>query len=75
MSFVGLQLIGEKTKYALSKGLNVIACIGEKLEEREAGDTEKVVYRQTEALLRKFSWALTDSFFVLCKLSKPGSAY
>jgi len=46
-------LIGEKTKYALSQGLKVIACIGEKLEEREAGKTEEVVFRQTEALIGK----------------------
>lgn len=40
------QLIGEKVGYALSKGLNVIACIGELLSEREAGKTTEVVYRQ-----------------------------
>lgn len=40
------QLIGEKVKYALQSGLNVIPCIGEKLEEREAGKTEEVVFRQ-----------------------------
>ena len=36
------QLIAEKTKYALGKGLGVILCIGESLEQREAGDTFKV---------------------------------
>ncbi|OWF53871.1 triosephosphate isomerase B-like [Mizuhopecten yessoensis] len=45
------QLIGEKTKYALSQGLGVIACIGEKLDERESNKTEEVVFRQTEALI------------------------
>ncbi|KAK3103954.1 hypothetical protein FSP39_023221 [Pinctada imbricata] len=45
------QMVGEKTKHALEEGLSVIACIGEKLEEREAGQTEAVVFRQTEALL------------------------
>lgn len=45
------QLIGEKTKHALESGLKVIACIGEKLEEREAGQTMDVVCRQTKALL------------------------
>ncbi|KYM82083.1 Triosephosphate isomerase [Atta colombica] len=35
----------------------VIACIGEKLEEREAGKTEEVVYRQTKAIADKIkSW-------------------
>ena len=32
--------------YALSKGLGVIYCIGEKLEEREAGNTMAVNARQ-----------------------------
>ena len=46
-----LQLIGEKIAYALSVGLKVIACIGEKLEEREAGKTEEVVRKQTESII------------------------
>ncbi|GFP85949.1 triosephosphate isomerase chloroplastic [Phtheirospermum japonicum] len=33
------QFIGKKAAYALSEGLGVIACIGELLEEREAGKT------------------------------------
>lgn len=39
-------LIGKKIQYALEKGMQVIPCIGEKLEEREAGTTEKVVFEQ-----------------------------
>lgn len=35
-------LIAEKAAYALSSGLGVIYCIGEKLEEREAGKTKEV---------------------------------
>ena len=50
-SLVFLQLIGEKVKYALSVGLKVIACIGEKLDERKAGKTEEVVYRQMQAIV------------------------
>ncbi|XP_060084860.1 triosephosphate isomerase-like [Ylistrum balloti] len=45
------ELVGAKTKYALSQGLSVIACIGEKLEEREADQTMDVVQRQTTALI------------------------
>lgn len=37
--------------HALENGLKVIACIGETLEEREAGKTEEVVFRQTQALV------------------------
>lgn len=49
------QLIAEKTIHALETGLSVIACIGEKLEEREAGQTEAVVYQQTKALADKIT--------------------
>ncbi|KYN00292.1 PREDICTED: triosephosphate isomerase isoform X2 [Cyphomyrmex costatus] len=51
------ELIAEKVVHALETGLKVIACIGEKLEEREAGKTEEVVYRQTKAIADKIkSW-------------------
>ncbi|ERE79187.1 plasmolipin-like protein [Cricetulus griseus] len=35
---------------ALAEGIGVIACIGEKLDEREAGITEKVVFQQTKVI-------------------------
>ena len=35
--------------YALGQGLSVIYCIGEKLEEREAGNTMAVNARQMKA--------------------------
>lgn len=44
------QLIAEKVAFALAEGLKVIACIGETLAEREAGQTEAVVFRQTKAI-------------------------
>ncbi|XP_026317785.1 triosephosphate isomerase [Hyposmocoma kahamanoa] len=44
-------LVADKVKHALESGLKVIACIGETLEEREAGKTEEVVFRQTQALV------------------------
>ncbi|XP_025835090.1 triosephosphate isomerase [Agrilus planipennis] len=46
-------LVAEKVAHALESGLKVIACIGEKLEEREAGKTEEVVFRQTKAIVEK----------------------
>ena len=48
-----LQLIGEKVAHALAEGLSVIPCIGEKLEEREAGKTEEVVFSQLKAIADK----------------------
>ncbi|XP_020689003.1 triosephosphate isomerase, chloroplastic isoform X1 [Dendrobium catenatum] len=40
------QFIGKKAAYALSQNLKVIACIGEKLDEREAGKTFDVCFQQ-----------------------------
>ncbi|XP_059153203.1 triosephosphate isomerase-like [Physella acuta] len=42
--------VAEKTKFALDNGLGVIPCVGEKLEEREAGQTMEVINRQMKAL-------------------------
>jgi len=47
------QLIAEKVAFALEAGLGVIACIGEKLEERESGKTEEVVFKQMQAIAAK----------------------
>ncbi|KAL1489655.1 hypothetical protein ABEB36_013599 [Hypothenemus hampei] len=47
------ELVAEKVSFALSNGLRVIACIGETLQEREAGKTEEVVFRQTQAIANK----------------------
>lgn len=41
---------GSQVAHSLESGLGVIACIGEKLEEREAGTTEEVVYNQTQVI-------------------------
>ena len=41
-----MQFVAEKTAYCLEKGLSVILCIGEKLEEREANKTFDVVASQ-----------------------------
>ncbi|KAH9657338.1 triosephosphate isomerase [Citrus sinensis] len=43
------QFIGKKAAYALSEGLGVIACIGEQLQEREAGKTFDVCFQQLKA--------------------------
>jgi len=44
------KLIGDKVGFALKSGLKVIPCIGEKLEEREAGKTTEVCFRQLSAI-------------------------
>ena len=43
-------LIGEKVKFCLDNGLKVLPCIGEKLEEREAGKTEEVCFGQLKTI-------------------------
>ena len=45
----------EKVKLALSNGLKVILCVGENLDEREAGRHFEVVTAQTENVLFQFS--------------------
>lgn len=46
------QEVESKIRYAMSKGLAVIACIGETLEEREGGRLEEVLARQLAAVVR-----------------------
>ncbi|CAI8592336.1 unnamed protein product [Vicia faba] len=49
------EFVGDKVAYALSLGRKVIACIGETLEQREAGTTLDVVSEQTKAIADKVS--------------------
>ena len=52
------ELIGRKVRSALEAGLEVIYCVGEKLEEREAGRTEAVVAEQlAHGLAGDLDWA------------------
>ena len=45
----------EKTRLALTAGLKVILCVGENLDEREAGKHFEVVTEQTKAVLYNFT--------------------
>uniref|UniRef100_A0A4D5R9B0 Triosephosphate isomerase n=1 Tax=Scolopendra viridis TaxID=118503 RepID=A0A4D5R9B0_SCOVI len=49
------ELIAEKIAHALAESLGVIACIGETLDERQANQTEAVVFRQMDAIKCKVS--------------------
>ncbi|GJU46073.1 kinase-like domain-containing protein [Tanacetum coccineum] len=44
------EFVGDRVAYALSQGLKVIACVGETLEQREAGTTMEAVAAQTQAI-------------------------
>ncbi|XP_054795525.1 triosephosphate isomerase, cytosolic-like [Prosopis cineraria] len=59
------EFVGDKVAYALSQGVKVIACIGETLEQREAGSTVAVVAEQTTAIAAKISnW---DNVVLACE--------
>ena len=45
------QLVADKAKAALARGLTPIVCVGETLAERDAGATETVVKRQLSAVI------------------------
>jgi triosephosphate isomerase (TIM) len=45
------QVVSHKAKAALASGITPIVCVGETLEEREAGQTEAVVKRQLAAVI------------------------
>jgi len=45
------QLVADKAKAALGKGVTPIVCVGETLAQRESGDTEAVVKRQLSAVI------------------------
>lgn len=45
------QVVSLKVKAALASGITPIVCVGETLEEREAGQTESVVKRQMAAVI------------------------
>jgi len=48
-------LVNRKAKAALAAGLKPIVCVGETLDQREAGDTEKVVGEQVRSSLVELS--------------------
>jgi triosephosphate isomerase len=47
--------VGQKVDSALAAGLRPIVCVGETLEEREAGQTLDVVFRQVDAFAQKLA--------------------
>lgn len=49
------QLVNKKAKLALAKGLTPIICVGETIEQREAGDTDKVIGSQVEGTISGFT--------------------
>jgi len=56
------ELINKKVLSAVNHGITPILCVGEKLEEREAGETEKIIEKQVREGLRNVN---KDSNFVI----------
>lgn len=56
--------VGDKVLRVLESGLRPMVCVGETLEEREAGQAESVVCRQVEAALARVA-PVTDARVVI----------
>ena len=54
--------------FALEQGLNIIPCIGEKLEERQAGKTNDVCFKQLKAIADKVNPSMMHLIHVLYRL-------
>ena len=58
------QTVNARVKAALAAGLKPIICVGETLEEREAGKVEEVLVRQTKAALDGLTKADIDNLVI-----------
>ena len=56
----GDQLVADKAKLGLNKGLLPIVCVGETLAEREAGQTDAVVKRQLSAVIHTLGHCISQ---------------
>ena len=57
-------VVAEKTKAALDAGLSPLLCVGESLEQREAGKTETVVAEQINAVIELVGIESFDSIII-----------
>ncbi len=53
-------IVAAKAQAALAKGITPIVCVGETLEEREAGHTEQVVKRQLAAVIHQVGHCVSE---------------
>jgi triosephosphate isomerase len=54
------QLVADKAKAALARGVTPIVCVGETLQQREAGETEAVVKRQLSAVIHALTHCIGE---------------
>ncbi len=57
-------IVRRKLQAGLESGLRGILCVGELIEERDAGRTEEVVRRQVESALRDLECVSTENFVI-----------
>ena len=50
-----VEMAGKRAMHGLSSGLTVVFCIGETLEQREAGKTENVLFEQLDPVLKNLT--------------------
>jgi triosephosphate isomerase len=53
-------VVATKAQRALAKGITPIVCVGETLQEREAGHTEDVVKRQLAAVIQQVGHCVSE---------------
>jgi triosephosphate isomerase len=58
------ELVGAKTAAGLAAGCTVVLCVGETIEQREAGETDAVNARQLDAGLKDVSPDQTDRLII-----------
>jgi len=63
-------IVAAKVRIALDAGLQVIGCIGEKLEERESNQTMVVIERQLDAIASNFFFVKLFIHLFIGKLKK-----
>lgn len=54
------QVVADKAKAALAHGLTPIVCVGESLQQRQAGETELVVKRQLSAVIHTLGHCVSE---------------
>ena len=57
--------VGEKVRFGRTRGLRMILCVGETIEERRSGQIEDVLFRQLEKGLEKSEAALDPNTLVV----------
>ena len=58
------EVVADKVKYAIDKGLKVMVCVGETLEQREAGTTMATIIAQLDAVAASTEKSMWSSIVI-----------